>query len=202
MTDHLQRAIDLAVANVADSGGPFSAVGVAPPGQVFEGVNRVTGVPDPTAHAEVQAIRAAAAGLGTHDLTGCVLCCSCEPCPTCLGAALWARVSRVVFAADRHDAEAAGFDDAAFHAELSDGVSRIALATCPTGAAILRSRLGRATQPAFPIERPGRAVAARAPASARGRATVLRGCRRRRQRISPRQSSPRMTVGRSTSAMV
>lgn len=123
MTDHLQRAIDLAVANVTDGGGPFGAVLVTPSGQVFEGVNRVTAVPDPTAHAEVQAIRAAAAGLGTHDLTGCVLYCSCEPCPMCLGAALWARVSGVVFAADRHDAAAAGFDDEAFYAQLCDGVT-------------------------------------------------------------------------------
>ncbi|MHA6513092.1 nucleoside deaminase [Tessaracoccus sp. Z1128] len=123
MTDHLQRAIDLAVANVADGGGPFGAVLVTPPGQVFEGVNRVTAVPDPTAHAEVQAIRAAAAGLGTHELIGSVLYCSCEPCPMCLGAALWARVSRVVFAADRHDAAAAGFDDAAFYTQLCDGVT-------------------------------------------------------------------------------
>lgn len=119
MTDHLQRAIDLAVANVTDGGGPFGAVLVAPSEQVFEGVNRVTAVPDPTAHAEVQAIRAAAVGLGTHDLTGCVLYASCEPCPMCLGAALWARVSRVVFAADRHDAAAAGFDDAAFYDEIA-----------------------------------------------------------------------------------
>lgn len=107
MTDHLQRAIDLAVANVADGGGPFGAVVVAPSGEEFTGVNRVTAIPDPTAHAEVQAIRAAAIGLGTHDLTGCVLYTSCEPCPMCLGAALWARGSTVVFAADRHDAEAA-----------------------------------------------------------------------------------------------
>ncbi|MHA6523062.1 nucleoside deaminase [Tessaracoccus sp. G1721] len=131
MTDHLHRAIDLATANVADGGGPFGAVVVAPDGRSFEGTNRVTSIPDPTAHAEVQAIRAAASGMGTHDLTGCVLYTSCEPCPMCLGAALWARVSRVVFAADRHDAAAAGFDDAAFHAEVSDGVSRIAVEQRP-----------------------------------------------------------------------
>jgi guanine deaminase len=125
MTDHLQLANYPAVANVADGGGPFGAVLVAPSGQVFEGLNRVTAVPDPTAHAEVQAIRAAAAGLGTHDLTGSVLYCSCEPCPMCLGAALWARVSRVVFAADRHDAAAAGFDDAAIHSQLAGGAPAV-----------------------------------------------------------------------------
>ena len=131
MTDHLQRAIDLAVANVADGGGPFGAVVVAPSGEEFTGVNRVTAIPDPTAHAEVQAIRAAAVGLGTHDLTGCILYTSCEPCPMCLGAALWARVSTVVFAADRHDAAAVGFDDAAFHTEVAEGVTALECAREP-----------------------------------------------------------------------
>lgn len=136
MTDHLERAIDLAVANVADGGGPFGAVLVTASGQVFEGVNRVTAVPDPTAHAEVQAIRAAAAGLGSHDLTGSVLYCSCEPCPMCLGAALWARVSRVVFAADRHDAAAAGFDDAAFYDEIAGAPCAVARVHEPRSRAV------------------------------------------------------------------
>ncbi|MEW1981121.1 nucleoside deaminase [Citricoccus sp. NPDC079358] len=112
---HLSRAIDLAASNAATNGGPFGALVVAADGQVFQGTNRVTATHDPTAHAEVEAIRAAALGLGTFDLSGAVLYASCEPCPMCLGAALWSRITRVVFAADRHDAAAAGFDDAAFY---------------------------------------------------------------------------------------
>ncbi|WP_136609886.1 nucleoside deaminase [Sinomonas albida] len=112
---YLERAVDLAVANVADGGGPFGAVVVMRDGTVFEGVNRVTRDNDPTAHAEVVAIRGAAAATGDFDLHGAVLYTSCEPCPLCLAAALWARISSVHFAADRHDAAAAGFDDAAFY---------------------------------------------------------------------------------------
>lgn len=113
--EFLSRAIALATANVADSGGPFGAVVVTADGRAFDGVNRVTAASDPTAHAEVNAIRNACAALGTFDLSGAVLYTSCEPCPMCLAASLWARVSRVVFAADRHDAAGAGFDDAAFY---------------------------------------------------------------------------------------
>lgn len=111
----LDRAIALAARNVADGGGPFGAIVVAPDGREFAGVNRVTRDNDPTAHAEVVAIRIAARELGTFDLTGCVLYASCEPCPLCLSAALWARLDRVEFAADRHDAARAGFDDAVFY---------------------------------------------------------------------------------------
>lgn len=113
--DFLARALSLATANVADRGGPFGAVIVSADGQVFDGVNRVTAANDPTAHAEVSAIRNACAALGTFNLSGAVLYSSCEPCPMCLAASLWARVERVVFAADRHDAAGAGFDDAAFY---------------------------------------------------------------------------------------
>lgn len=113
-----ERAISLAAENVADGGGPFGAVLVAPDGRWFHGTNRVTAVPDPTAHAEVLAIRAAARELGTADLTGSTLHASCEPCPMCLAAALWARVDRLVHAATRHDAADAGFDDAEFHHQL------------------------------------------------------------------------------------
>ncbi|HEV7169251.1 MAG TPA: nucleoside deaminase [Micrococcaceae bacterium] len=112
---HLARAIELASANVLNSGGPFGAVIVTPDGQVFDGVNRVTATNDPTAHAEVTAIRNACSQLGTFDLSGAVLYTSCEPCPMCLASALWARVEHVYFAADRHDAARAGFDDAAFY---------------------------------------------------------------------------------------
>ncbi|MCK9792347.1 nucleoside deaminase [Isoptericola sp. 4D.3] len=112
---HLEKAVTLAVDSVANAGGPFGAVIVTRDGRVVEGNNRVTQDNDPTAHAEVTAIRRACAELGTFDLSGAVLYSSCEPCPMCLASALWARVDAVYFAADRHDAAAAGFDDAAFY---------------------------------------------------------------------------------------
>ncbi|WP_275776139.1 nucleoside deaminase [Paenarthrobacter sp. Y-19] len=110
----LATSIGLATANVLNSGGPFGAVIVTADGRAFEGVNRVTASNDPTAHAEVTAIRNACRELGTFDLSGATLYTSCEPCPMCLASALWARVDRVFFAADRHDA-ASGFDDAVFY---------------------------------------------------------------------------------------
>lgn len=116
----LDQAIRLAAANVAAGGGPFGALVVTPDGRIHEGVNHVTRDNDPTAHAEVVAIRAAAAASANFDLSGAVLYASCEPCPLCLAAALWARVDRVYFAADRHAAAAAGFDDALFY-EYFDG---------------------------------------------------------------------------------
>lgn len=112
---HLARAVELACANVHNSGGPFGAVIVSADGQVFDGVNRVTATNDPTAHAEVTAIRSACSQLGTFDLSGATLYTSCEPCPMCLASALWARVENVFYAADRHDAARAGFDDAVFY---------------------------------------------------------------------------------------
>lgn len=113
--DYLARAVDLATENVRDNGGPFGAVVVSADGRVFDGVNRVTANLDPSAHAEVTAIRNACQQLGTFDLTGAVLYTSCEPCPMCLATSLWARIDRVYFAADRHDAADAGFDDAVFY---------------------------------------------------------------------------------------
>ena len=112
LADVVQRA----TRNVAEGGGPFAAVVVRDGVMVAEGVNRVTRDLDPTAHAEVVAIRAACQALGDHMLAGAVLVSSCEPCPLCLAAALWARVDRVVYAADRDDAARAGFDDRAFYA--------------------------------------------------------------------------------------
>lgn len=108
----LQQAVDLATDSVARGGGPFGAVIVLDGDEVARGSNRVTLDLDPTAHAEVVAIRAASRRLGSHTLAGCVLYASCEPCPMCASSALWARVDRVCFAADRHDAKRAGFDDA------------------------------------------------------------------------------------------
>ncbi len=115
----LARAIELGVQSVASGGGPFGAVvarseaGVLVP--VAEGANQVTATNDPTAHAEVVALRAAGAALGTFHLGGCVLLASCEPCPMCLTAGLWARVDSMWFAATREDAAASGFDDLAFY---------------------------------------------------------------------------------------
>ena len=113
------RAIRLSVENVAQGGGPFGAV-VARGGEIVaEGVNRVTALNDPTAHAEVQAIRLAAQRLGRFDLSDCELYASCEPCPMCLGAIYWARLSRLYYAATQHDAAAAGFDDALIYREMA-----------------------------------------------------------------------------------
>lgn len=110
-------ALSLAESNVADGGGPFGAVVVrSDDGAVIAtGVNRVTRDLDPTAHAEVVAVRAACRAVGDFSLAGYVLVSSCEPCPLCLAAALWSRTDGVVYAADRHDAATAGFDDSAFY---------------------------------------------------------------------------------------
>lgn len=111
----LRRCVDLATENVASGGGPFGALIVKDGQIVSTGVNQVTPTLDPTAHAEVVAIRRACQELNTFKLDGCVLVSSCEPCPMCLSSALWARVDRIVYAADRHDAAKAGFDDLAFY---------------------------------------------------------------------------------------
>lgn len=113
--DRLGRAIELAVASVADGGGPFGALVVRAGAVLGEGQNRVTRDLDPTAHAEVEAIRAACRTVGDFSLAGATLYTSCEPCPLCLSAALWARIERIVFAADRHDAARGGFDDREFY---------------------------------------------------------------------------------------
>jgi tRNA(Arg) A34 adenosine deaminase TadA len=118
--EFMRAAIALAARHMREKeGGPFGAIVVRGTEIIGRGWNRVTGTNDPTAHAEIVAIREAAAALGSFSLAGCVLYASCEPCPMCLAAACWARVERIVFAADRNDAAAAGFDDAAFYAEMS-----------------------------------------------------------------------------------
>ncbi|WP_326565569.1 nucleoside deaminase [Amycolatopsis rhabdoformis] len=111
----LLESVRIATRNVADGGGPFGALIARGRDIIATGVNRVTPSLDPTAHAEVVAIRAACQALGSFKLDGCVLVSSCEPCPMCLSSALWARVDGVVYAADRHDAAKAGFDDRAFY---------------------------------------------------------------------------------------
>lgn len=111
----LVEAIALATANVAAGGGPFGAVVVRDGDVLGRGQNRVTRDKDPTAHAEIQAIRAACRWIGDFSLAGATVYSSCEPCPLCLTACLWARVERVVYAADRDDAARAGFDDREFY---------------------------------------------------------------------------------------
>jgi tRNA(Arg) A34 adenosine deaminase TadA len=117
--DFLRLAIELATESAGTDGGPFGAIVVLEGAVIGRGTNRVTAEKDPTLHGEVVAIRDACARTGHHDLSGAVLYTSCEPCPMCFGAAWWARIERIVFAADRLDAAAAGFDDAAIHADVA-----------------------------------------------------------------------------------
>lgn len=117
--EFLRRAIDLAVQNVnAGGGGPFAAVIVRDGKIVGEGVNTVTATNDPTAHGEVNAIRAACKALGTFTLTGCELYTSCEPCPMCLAASYWARLNAIYYGCSAADAARAGFDDAFLYEEI------------------------------------------------------------------------------------
>lgn len=115
----LQRAVDLALANVKrGEGGPFGAVIVRNGEIIAEGWNRVVANKDPTAHAEILAIRAACAKLTRIHLTDCTLYASSEPCPMCLSAAYWARLQRIVFANPRAEAAAIGFCDDDLYREL------------------------------------------------------------------------------------
>lgn len=116
---YMQRAIELAKIGMdANGGGPFGCVIVKEGKVVGEAHNRVVADNDPTAHAEVSAIREACRNLGTFQLDGCTIYSSCEPCPMCLGAIYWARPEKVYYAATRNDAAAAGFDDAFIYEEL------------------------------------------------------------------------------------
>jgi guanine deaminase len=114
---YMERAIEIALANAAsERGGPFGAVIVRGDAIVGESGNNVLATNDPTAHAEVEAIRLACRALGTFELRDCALYASCEPCPMCLGAIYWARIGRVYFAATREDA--GEFDDALIYREI------------------------------------------------------------------------------------
>lgn len=117
--EFMRRAIALALENIRNGGGPFGAVVVKDGNVVAEGANRVTANNDPTAHAEVVAIRAACAELGTFELKGCEIYASCEPCPMCLGAIYWAHLSRVYYGGTAEDAAAAGFDDAVIYRQMA-----------------------------------------------------------------------------------
>ncbi|MBK9451903.1 MAG: nucleoside deaminase [Bacteroidetes bacterium] len=115
----MQAAVDLSIAGVTSGeGGPFGAIVVKDGQIVGRGNNRVTTTNDPTAHAEVVAIRDACKNLGTFQLIGCTVYTSCEPCPMCLGAIYWARPDRVFFACTKADAAASGFDDQFIYDEI------------------------------------------------------------------------------------
>ncbi len=118
--DELMRvAIELSKDNVRNGGGPFGAV-IAKDGEIIaSGVNRVTANCDPTAHAEVSAIRAACEKLGTFNLEGCEIFTSCEPCPMCLGAIYWAHLSKMYYGNNKHDAKEIGFDDSFIYDEIA-----------------------------------------------------------------------------------
>jgi guanine deaminase len=119
MNPFMRRAIDLSIDNVrSGQGGPFAALVVREGKILAEGTNRVTSLNDPTAHAEVVAIREACRILGSFELSGCEIYASCEPCPMCLGAIYWARPARVYFAGTRKDAAEAGFDDDFVYQEI------------------------------------------------------------------------------------
>lgn len=116
----MHRAVTLSREHMEKrDGGPFGAVIVRDGRIIAEGWNQVTSSNDPTAHAEIVAIRRACAGLGTFTLTGAVIYSSCEPCPMCLSAIFWARLDRIHFANTRADAAQIGFDDAAIYDEVA-----------------------------------------------------------------------------------
>ncbi len=115
----MRRAIELSLENVKKGGGPFGALITKKEEILAESCNLVTALNDPTAHAEINVIRAAAQKLGTFDLGGCVIYASCEPCPMCLGAIYWARIDKVFFANTTSDAKSIGFDDYLIYEEIS-----------------------------------------------------------------------------------
>lgn len=115
----LQRAIEIASESIDSGGGPFGAVIVKDGKLIAEGHNRVVQTTDPTAHAEILAIRDAAKKLNSHDLKDCTLFTSCEPCPMCLGAIYWSGIKTVVYASDRNDAEEGGFSDKLIYDEIA-----------------------------------------------------------------------------------
>lgn len=129
-TRFMQRAVALSAERMrAGLGGPFGAVIVRDGRIIAEGFNKVTSANDPTAHAEVTAIREACARLASFSLQGCVIYTSCEPCPMCLAAIYWARLDAIYFANTRHDAAAIGFDDDHIYREIPKDLSERAIAT-------------------------------------------------------------------------
>lgn len=123
----LRHAIEMATDSVRTGGGPFGAVVYRGDELIAEGNNRAIPHCDPTAHAEIVALRKAGQQLGHPHLQGCVLYASCQPCPMCLAAALWARVERIVYAAPHTEAQRAGFDDSTFALQLYGQADPVAL---------------------------------------------------------------------------
>lgn len=123
----LRMAVELAVNNVESGGGPFGAVIVKNGKIISTGVNQVTLKNDPTAHAEIIAIRQAADLSGSHNLEGCTIYSSTEPCPMCLGAIYWAGLGKLVFASDKTEAEKAGFIDAHIYLEFNKSIEERSL---------------------------------------------------------------------------
>lgn len=115
----IREALAMATANVKNGGGPFGALIVKDGKIIGRGVNQVAHSNDPTAHAEVVAIRDACKNINDFKLDGCVIFTSCEPCPMCLGAIYWAHLDRIVFAATKADAAKAGFDDSFIYDEFT-----------------------------------------------------------------------------------
>lgn len=125
----MRQAIDLSIENVVNGGGPFGAVIVRDGEVVATGVNRVTANNDPTAHAEVSAIRAACQKEGSFKLEGCTIYTSCEPCPMCLSAIYWAGLSRICFANTKQDAEDINFGDKFIYEEIERPISKRTIPT-------------------------------------------------------------------------
>ena len=121
--DFIREAIRISRQNMENGGGPFGAVIVKDGRIIARSGNAVTLENDPTAHAEINAIREACNYLKDFDLSGCVLYSSCEPCPMCLGAIYWARIDTIYFAADREDAAHAGFDDSFIYREMQKPIN-------------------------------------------------------------------------------
>ena len=117
--EFMREAIRLSIENVKNGGGPFGAVIVKDGRIIATGTNRVTANNDPTAHAEVSAIREACLKLDTFDLSGCEIYTSCEPCPMCLGAIYWAHLDRIYYGNNKADAAAIGFDDSFIYKEIA-----------------------------------------------------------------------------------
>jgi len=128
--EFMRRAVELSAQHMREgAGGPFGAVIVKNGKVIAEGWNRVTSTNDPTAHAEVTAIRDACKALGTFSLEGCDIYTSCEPCPMCLSAIYWARLDRIYFANTRQDAAAIGFDDEFLYREVPKPVETRSIPT-------------------------------------------------------------------------
>ena len=122
--EFMREAVKLSLKNINEGGGPFGAVIVKDGEIIAKGTNRVTANNDPTAHAEINAIREATQKLGTFDLSGCQIYSSCEPCPMCLGAIYWARLDKIYFANTKIDARDIDFDDSFIYEELEKPIEK------------------------------------------------------------------------------